>query len=155
MPGPALADAVLDAGHLRRVPLPDEHVEDAAVPGEVAVEVAAALPRADRGQVRRPQRCDLPLVDRVVGDTEQPDLPRAPGLDSGPLDALVVIAGLPRREDVEVPGRASGAARVDPDHDVAVRHPLLRVDGLPVLMQAGRASDGVWVLGLEIRPLPR
>src|SRR5215469_11295533 len=45
----ALADAVLNAGDLRLVPLANENVKYSAVPGEVAVEVGAALPRTDRG----------------------------------------------------------------------------------------------------------
>src|SRR5271165_6088892 len=96
MPRASLADAMLHAGHLRRVPLTDEDVEDAAVPGEVTVEIAATFPWADRRQVRRLQRGYLPLVDRVVGNAQEPDLPRAPRLRGSPLDALVVVSRFPR-----------------------------------------------------------
>src|SRR5215469_13165975 len=97
-----VADAMLYARYLRRVPLPDEDVQYSAVAGEVPVEVAATLPRADRGQMRRLERGDLPLVNCVVRDAKQADLAGAPPLRRGPLDAVVVVERLPCREDVQV-----------------------------------------------------
>src|SRR2546425_12196736 len=50
-------------------------------------------------------------------------------------------------------GRASGAARVDADAGIAVRHPLLRVDHFPVLVLVRRAPRDVWMLDRHALPL--
>src|SRR3990170_3637070 len=95
--------------------------------------------------MRRPQRADLPLVHRVVRDAVDADLAAAPGLCAGPLDAIVKVPRLTRRPAVEHARRTAGAARVDAHADVAVRHPLLRIDEFPVLVIVGgtfeRAGD--------------
>ena len=132
---------------------------------EIAIVISGALPDADRGQVRWLEHRDLPLVHRVVGDAVQPDLAVTPGLLGRPLDAVVEVLGLAGRPDVEVPGRAAGAARVDADADVAIRYPLLRVDHFPVLVLVRRSSGHVGMLLdhpaplvgveiLEVEPLP-
>jgi len=131
---------------------------------EVAIVVGGALPDADRAQVRRLERRDLPLVHRVVGDAVQSDLAGAPRLPRRPLDAVVEVLGFARRPDVEMTGGAAGAARVDPDAGVAVRHPLLRVDDLPVLIfvrgpgrdvrvMLGHPAPLIGVEILEVEPL--
>ena len=74
----AFAAPVLHALHLHVVPVLREGAEDAAVVRQVAVEVGGTLPSADRGQMRRLQRRDPPLVHRVVRDAVQPDFTGAP-----------------------------------------------------------------------------
>ena len=106
---------------------------------ELAVIVRRTLPDAQRGEMRRLERADLPLVHRVVGDAVDADLAVAPRLRAGPLDASVEVLRLARRPDVEVTRRAPGAARVDAHADIAVRHPFLRIDQLPVLIPVARA----------------
>src|SRR5947207_15271452 len=72
--GPALACAVLDADDLLREPEGGKPGWDAAVVGDLAVVVGRTFPRADGGEVRRLQRRDLPLVDRVIRDPGEADL---------------------------------------------------------------------------------
>src|SRR5439155_235959 len=99
---------VLDAVHLEPLLLrrrAHEPAEDAAVVTEVAIVIGGALPDADRGEMRRLERRDLPLVHRVVGNPVQPDLAVAPWLGGRPLDAVIEILGLARRPDVEVARR--------------------------------------------------
>src|SRR4029434_9891283 len=81
----ASAAPVLYPDDLGRKPRPSERAEDAAVMAEVAVVVGRALPDADGGQMRRPERRDLPLVHRIVRDAVQPDPAPAPGLAARPL----------------------------------------------------------------------
>src|SRR2546427_678987 len=82
-----------------------------------------ALPDAHRGEVRRLQRGDVPLVDGVIGDAVEPDISVRPGLHARPFDAVVEIRRLARREMVDMAGRAAAAPRIDPHDDIAVRHP--------------------------------
>src|SRR5690242_8669881 len=84
--------------------------------------------------MRRTQGAHDPLVHRIIRDAVDPDLAVAPTLRSGPLDAVVKIPAFARAPDVEHARRAAGAARVDADADIAIRHPLLRIDQLPVLV---------------------
>ncbi len=113
--------------------------------GAVAVEVGGALPHAHGGQVRRVQGGHVPLVHRVVGDPVQAHLPGAPRLRRRPLDALVQVLGLPAGKGVEQARRPARSPRVHPDAGVAVRHPLLRVDDLPVLVDVARPAGDVRV----------
>src|SRR6185437_9872864 len=125
----ARAAAVLHGVDLRTRPvLHEAAAEDAAVMRHVAVEVGGALPGADRGEVLRLQRRRLPLVLGVIGDAVEADLAVRPRLYAGPVDALRQVLRLAQRPDVDDAGRAAGAARVDTDADIAVRHPFLRVD---------------------------
>src|SRR5262249_52472636 len=48
-----------------------------------------------------------------------------------------------------------GAAAVDPDADIAVRHPFLRIDYLPALVLVGRAGRHVGLVGAHASPLRR
>src|SRR5207244_1407205 len=137
----ALADAVLHAQDLALVPVIDEAAEDAAVARELAVLIRKSFPDAQRGEMRRPQRADLPLVGGEVGNAVQSDLAIAPGLSGSPLDAVVEVACLARRPDVDDARRAAGAARIDAHADVAIGHPLLRIDQLPALVLVARAIE--------------
>ncbi len=143
---PVGAAAVLHRLDLHVVPVLPEGAEDASVARHVAVPVGCALPDAHGGEVRRLQRGDVPLVDGVIGDAVEADLAVAPGLFGGPFDAVVEILRLARREMVDVTGRAAAAAGVDAHAGIAVRHPFLRVDHLPVLVLVGRAGGHVRVL---------
>ena len=53
------------------------------------------------------------------------------------------VLGLARRPDFEIARRAAGAARIDAHQHVAVRHPLLRVEQLPVLVLVAGAFEHV------------
>ena len=138
-----LAAAVLVRQHLPRPPGGGERVaENAAVVAGVAVVIPMALPRADRGEVRRLQRGGLPLVDGEIGDAEQPDLAVRPRLRAGPFDQLVVVLVLARLTRIEIARRLAAAARVG-DHDhVAVRHPALGIGHLPAQESSGRFRPG-------------
>ena len=114
--------------------------------GHVAIPVGGALPDAHGGQVRRLQRRHVPLVDGVVGDAVESDLAARPRLHAGPFDAVVEILGLARREVVDEAGRAAGAAGIDAHAGVVVRHPFLRIDHFPALVEVARASGDVGML---------
>ena len=139
--GAALADAVLHAADLARMPAVEKVAQDAAVAAELAIIVRRAFPDAQGGEMRRLERADRPLVHRVVGNAVDADLAVAPGLRAGPFDALIEVLGLARRPHVEHARRAAGAARVDAQADIAVRHPFLRIDQLPVLILVARAFE--------------
>src|SRR5437773_12419178 len=151
----ALAEAVLHGLHLHVVPVRPEGAENAAVMRHVTVPVSRAFPNAHRGQARRLERRHLPLVDRIVGDAVEPNLAVAPWLDPGPLDAVVKIFSLARREMVDVTRRAAAASRIDAYANVAIRHPLLRIDDFPVLILIARACYNVRVLRGHALPLVR
>src|SRR5262249_38655900 len=131
---PAGADAVLHVHHLAARPVDEEVAQDATVAGELAVVVGGAFPDADRGEVRGLERRHVPLVHGVVGDAVETDLAARPRLGAGPFDAVVEVLRFARRPDLEIAGRAAGAARVHAHDGVAVRHPLLGIDQLPVLV---------------------
>src|SRR5499433_2184269 len=142
----ALARAVLHRLHLHVVPVFPERADDAAVMGHVAVPVGGALPDAHGRQVRRLQRRLVPLVDAVIGNAVEPDLTVRPGLHAGPLDAVVEILGLARREMIDDAGRATAAAGVDAHAGIVVRHPFLGIDHFPALVEVARASGDVGML---------
>src|SRR5262245_7861999 len=75
---------------------------------------------------------DEPLVDGEIGYPAQPDLARAPGLRRRPLYRVVEIDRFRERPRFALAGGLAAAAPVDPHRGVALRHPPLRVDGLPV-----------------------
>src|SRR5207248_10019066 len=75
---------------------------------------------------------DEPLVDRKIGYSGEPNLSRAPGLCRRPFDGVVEIDRLRERPGFALSGRFSAAATVDPHRRIALGHPPLRVDGLPV-----------------------
>src|SRR5262249_49592044 len=130
----ARAEAVRDVDDLVLGPELLELAEDPAVVPGVPIAVVLALPGDDRGQVRRMQAGDAPLVARVVRDAEHADLAVAPRLGARPLDALVEVVDLARAVAVHDTGRPARAARVHADHDIAVRDPALGVGDLPVLI---------------------
>ncbi len=142
----ALAQAVLDRLHLHVVPIGEKGGEDAAVMGHVAVPVRRAFPDTHRREMRRLQRRDVPLIHAVVGNAVQPHLAAGPRLYARPLDAVVEILRLPRREVIDVTGRAAGAARVHAHACVAVRHPLFRIHDFPALIEIARAVSDVGML---------
>ena len=67
-------------------------VGHAAAHHQVAVDVADALPRVDRRQVRRLFGGGEPLRHRKVGSSAHPDFAAAPLLVGQPLDQVVAIA---------------------------------------------------------------
>ncbi len=136
---PPFAQAILHGLDLHVVPVGPERRENSAMVGHVAVPVGRALPDAHRRQMGRLQGRHLPLVDPVIGDAIQPDLAVRPALDAGPLDASVEVARLARREMIDMAGRPPGAAQIDANAGIAMRHPLLGVDHFPVLVLVGRA----------------
>ena len=148
----ALAQTVLDGLYLHVVPVRPEGRQDAAVVGHVAVPVGRALPDAHRGQVRRLQGCHMPLVDAEVGHAVQPDLAVRPRLHTRPLDAVVEVARLPRRERIDEAGRAAGAAGIHPHAGIALGHPFLRVDHFPVLVAVAGPGCDIRVLGDHALP---
>src|SRR6266403_771498 len=103
-------------------------------------------------KVQRLQRGRVPLVDGVIGDAAQADLAARPGLHARPLDALVQVLRLARREMLDAAGWAAGAARVDPQTGVALRHPFLGVDDFPVLVFVRRARGDLGMLADHALP---
>src|SRR6185295_16404369 len=112
-----------------------EGVDDAAVVRPVAVPVGHAFPDADRREVRRLQRSNVPLVRAEVRDAVEADLAVRPRLHAGPLDALVEVLRLARRERIDEARRAAGAPRIDAHAGVALRNPLLGIDDFPALVE--------------------
>lgn len=135
--------SVLDRQRQLRVPEPfPKLVQDAAVPGGVAVPVAQAVPDADRSEVLGVASGDQPLGHRVVAFPAQPDLAGGPVLGAGPLDASHVVVDLARRHGVEISRRAPGPAGVHTHAHVAGGHPHTRVDDLPHAVVPGRGVLG-------------
>src|SRR4029077_21274529 len=83
------------------------------------------------------------------------DLAVRPRLDARPLDAVVEVRRFARREVIDVAWRAPGTARIDTHADVALRHPFLRVDHFPALVDVARAVRDVRVLGDHALPRAR
>ncbi len=106
----AFAGAVLHGLDLHVVPVLPERAQNAAVARHVAIPIGRALPNADRREVRRLERGDVPLVDAVIGNAVEPDLAVRPRLHACPFDAVVEILGLARREMLDDPRRAAAAA---------------------------------------------
>jgi len=90
-------------------------------------------------------RADHPLVHRIIRDAVDADLAVRPGLRARPFDTSREVLRLASRPRVEKAGRAAGSARVDPHTCVAVRHPALGIDQLPVLVFVGRTLLDVGV----------
>jgi hypothetical protein len=100
---PALPLAVLVTHDTPLVPQPGEDAgQDAAVVGDVAVEVLRPFPDDDGGQVRRLAGGGQPLGHRVVGDAAQAHLAGAPSLGGGPFDGLAEVGRFLRREGVQI-----------------------------------------------------
>src|SRR5687767_9566925 len=92
----AVSEAVLDGLHLHVVPVGPESGEDSAMVGHVPIAVRRPLPHANGGEMLGLSGSDVPLVDGVVRDPVEPNLPGAPGLHAGPLNACQEVLGLPR-----------------------------------------------------------
>src|SRR5690606_40203784 len=90
-PRSPLAEAVLHRLHLHVVPVGEERAEDAAVVSHIAVPIRRPLPNTDRSEVARLARRRMPLIDRVVGNAVEADLPVAPSLSPRPFGAVDVI----------------------------------------------------------------
>src|SRR3979490_1792369 len=97
--------------------------------------------------MRRLQRSDMPLVDAVVGNAGEANLPARPGLNARPLDALVKVVRLAGREMIDEPGETAGTAGIRDHASVIVPHPLFRIDDFPILIAVGRAARDIWMLG--------
>ena len=136
---------MLHTEHLPRVPSQRHHIDDAAVPVNIAIKISGAFPNTNSGQVRRLQRGHLPLIHRVIRNAVEANLAVAPGLPACPLNAIVKILCLARRPHLHAAGRASGAARVHAYAHVAIRHPFLRIDDLPVLILVAGAGGHIGV----------
>ena len=123
------------------------------MPAQLAVIIGRAFPDAQGGKMRRLERADRPLIHRVIGDAVDADFAVAPRLRARPFDALIKILRFARRPDVEEPGRSSGAARIDTQTDIAVRHPFLRIDQFPVLIFVARTLQHLGRRFDEPRPI--
>ena len=108
--------------------------EDAAVSRDIAVQILSPFPRHDGRQARRIERRHLPGVDGEVRDPHHGHLAIGPPLLGGPLDGIGKVLGLGFGENVRgTRGLGlAGAACIDPDHDIALGHPPLRIHRLPV-----------------------
>ncbi len=142
----ALAKPVLHRLDLHVVPVGPERADDAAMVRHVTIPVRRAFPDAHRCQVRWLPAGNLPLVDPVIADAVQPDPAVAPVLRSGPLDAVVEVLRLARAEMVHITRRPPATTAVDAHARVAVRHPFLRIDHLPVLVAVARSGGHVRML---------
>ena len=131
---------MLDRSDLLAIPVGEERAVDSTVVADVAIEIRGALPHADGCEMRRPQRGDLPLVHPVIGYAVEPDLTARPALRRRPLDTRIEVAALAGRPRFQAPWRASGAAPVNADAGIPVRHPGLRVDHFPILITSARAA---------------
>src|SRR6185437_5964467 len=118
----------------------------------IAIEIAGAGPGQDGREVFGLIRRDHPLARRVIGDAEQADLAVAPGLRPGPFDRFLEVLELLRRVDVELAGRAAGAAAIDLDHGIAMRHPDLGIRALEHHVLAGGIGDHLGMTRFELAP---
>src|SRR5262245_41413497 len=130
----SFAAPVLHGLHLHVVPVRPKRAENPPVVRHVSVPIRSAFPDTHRGKVRRLKRRYVPLVDRIIGDAVEADLAVAPWLEAGPLDTVIEVSGLARREVIYISRRASAASRVHAHTDVILRHPLFRIDDFPVLI---------------------
>ena len=73
----------------------------------------------------------------------RPTLPFDQGCTPAQSTQARDVLGLARRPCFQIARRAAGAARIHPHADVAVRHPLLRVEQLPVLVLVAGAFEHV------------
>src|SRR5437879_12853012 len=151
----ALAKSILHGLYLHVVPVRPEAAENATVMRHVAIPVGSAFPDAHRSKVGRLKRSHMPLVDGIVRNAVEAHFAVAPWLRASPLDAIIKILGLARREVVDISGRRTAAARIDAYADVILRHPLFRIDDFPALEFIGRAGGNIRVLFGHALPLVR
>ncbi len=143
--------------HVRHEPVRHEQAEQPAVEQRVPVEVGETFPWDDGLERRRLVVGDEPLVDREIGDAGEPDRAVAPGLRRRPFDRVVEIDRFRERPRLALPRRLTAAAPVDPHGGIALRHPPLRIHGLPVHQRVGlllervrRDPELVLLVGAEI-----
>ena len=148
-----LSKAVLYRHYLLLEPVRPEGAQDSPMVGHVPVPIRGPLPGDHGGEMRRLQGSHMPLIDRIIGDSQQADLAVAPGLGARPLDAEVKIAGLSRGEWVDISSRPAATAGIDSHTDVPIRHPFLRIGRLPILVLVGRTFGHIRVLGRHPPPL--
>src|SRR5690242_12772388 len=113
MHSPALASldsSVLRGVGLHVVPVLPKCGENAAMMRHVAIPIGGAFPNAHRGEMRRLQRGNVPLIDAVIGNSVEAHFSVGPRLHARPFDRFVKILGLAWREVIDEPGRAAGAA---------------------------------------------
>src|SRR5262249_49526778 len=149
----AVAEPVLDVGDLMLPPQLLELAQDAAVVAGIAVAVVLPFPWDDRREMRRTVHGDAPLVAGVIGNPEHADFAVAPRFFAGPLDALIKIRDFAVGVRVHHAGRPAGAARVDPNHGIAVRHPALGVGHLPILIFVARTFENLRMVLDHLSPL--
>ena len=121
---PSLAAAILHRLHLHVVPVLPERAQDAAMVRHVAVPVGSAFPDAHGGKMRWLQRCDVPLIDAIVGDAVETDLAGGPRLARSPLDTVIEVPAF-RAARNDRCGRATGRCRAN-------RHARLRSRLVPI-----------------------
>ena len=117
---------------MRQVPVGHEQAEQSAVEQRIAVKVGKTFPRNDRLQRRRLVIGDEPLVDGEIGYAQQPDLARAPPLRRRPFDRIIEVDRLRERPRLALAGGFAAAASINAHRRIALGHPPLRVDRLPV-----------------------
>src|SRR4051812_722489 len=130
----SFAAAILHRLHLHVVPVFPERAQDAAMVRHVAVPVGSAFPDAHGGKMRWLQRCDVPLIDAIVGDAVETYPAGGPRLARSPLDTVMEVPGFPWRETIDAAGRPAGAARINTHDCVAVGYPFFRIHDFPVLI---------------------
>src|SRR5207248_11503659 len=109
------------------------------------VPVGGAFHHVHRWEVRWLKGRPEPLIDAVVRDAVEAALAVRPRLRSGPLGAVVEIFGFARREMIDDTGRAPAAAPVEAHAGIVMRHPFLRIDHLPALVEVARSGGHVRV----------
>ena len=119
-------DAQSDPEHDQEAVLPDP-----TRPGAIPVEVGEALPRRDRGQMRRSGRRGGPLGHRQVRHPGHPHAPVAPRLDGRPFDQVVAVQAFLFGEDLRDAVGFAPAAQVGVDDDIPTVNPVRRIGRLP------------------------
>ena len=74
------------------------------MPIPIAVHIGGAFPGNHGGEMRRLQLRDVPLVDRVIGNTIEAHPAVRPRPRAGPFDRVIIVERLTRRENIEVAG---------------------------------------------------
>ena len=93
-----------------------------------------------------------PLIDTIIGDTQQADFSTAPGLCGGPFDAFVEIMRLLLGPEINTALRVAGATGIDADAGVPMRHPFLRIHSFPVHILAGSTFQNLRIYLLNTLP---
>jgi len=126
----------------------EAEVRHAAAQNEIAVDVADALPRVDRRQVRRALGCGEPLRNRQIRGPAHRNLARAPVLLGQPLDQVMAILALLAVPHDAVTAGFADAAGISVADRVALRAPVRRVGTLKLLqtghdavVQANQVED--------------